>query len=78
MYVVRGQDCGGDPAREVFEVSDFEQIPKSVLEQLARDSETRLVRAFGGESRLRAEFKKQRITPDRLTSELAIAFKPYF
>lgn len=78
LYVVKDQDCGGDPAREVFEVRDFEQVPQPVLEQLARDSKSRLVRAFGGESRLWAEFKKQRITSDRLTPELAIAFKPYF
>lgn len=78
FYVVKGQDCGGDPAREAFEVRDFEQIPKPVLERLARDSKARLVRAFGGESRLRAEIKKQGITSDRLTPELAIAFKPYF
>ncbi|MGF6276142.1 hypothetical protein ABIB38_004553 [Massilia sp. UYP11] len=78
IYVVKGKDCGGDPAREVFEVRDFEQIPKPVLERLARDAKARLVCAIGGESRLRAEFKKQRVTSDRLTPELAVAFKPYF
>jgi len=78
IYVVKDQDGGGDPAREVFEVRDFEQVPQPVPEQLARDSKSRLVRAFGGERRLRAEFKKQGITSDRLTPEMAIAFKPYF
>lgn len=78
LYVFKGGNCGGDPAREVFEVRDFTQVPKPVLEQLAQDLKSRLVRAFGSETRLRAEIKKQGIAPDRLTPELAEAFKAYF
>ena len=78
IYVVKGKNCGGDPARDVFEVREFEEIPQLVLEQLAQDLQSRLVRAFGGDVRLRAEIKKQRIARDRLTPELSTAFSAYF
>lgn len=78
IYVVKGKDCGGDPARDIFDVRDFEAVPQAVLEQLAQDLKSRLVHAFGGDARLRAEFKKQRIARDRLTPELSAAFKAYF
>lgn len=50
IYIVKGTNCGGDPAREVFDVRDFEQVPQPVLQQLAQDLKSRLVRAFGGEA----------------------------
>ena len=78
IYVVKDKNCGGDPARDVFEVRDFEEIPQLVLEQLAQDLQSRLVRAFGGDVRLRAEIKKQRIARDRLTPELSTAFSALF
>lgn len=78
VYVVKDKDCGGDPARDVFDVRDFEEVPQAVLEQLAQDLRSRLVRAFGGDAGLRAEIKKQRIARDRLTPELSKAFKMYF
>lgn len=78
IYVVKGKNCGGDSARDVFEVRDFEEVPQPVLEQLAQDLKSRLVRAFGGDARLRAEIKKQRIARDLLTPELSKAFEAYF
>lgn len=78
IYVVKGEDCGGDPARDVFDVRDFDEVPQPVLEQLAQDLKTRLLRAFGSDARLRAEIKKQRVARDRLTPELSKAFKAYF
>lgn len=78
MYVVKGKDCGGDPAQDVFDVRDFEQVPQAVLELLADDLKSRLVRAFGGEARLRAKIKQQGIKPERLTPELAKPLMTYF
>jgi len=78
LYEVKGVECRGDPAREVFDVRDFKQIPQAVLQQLARDLAARLVRALGGEDRLRAEIKNQRIDFDQLSPELQEAFAPYF
>ncbi len=67
-----------EPADESFEVRDFDQIPLPILQQLARDLATRLVRAVGGPDKLRAEIKSQRIDYERLSPELQEAFKPYF
>lgn len=78
VYVIKDKDCGGDPAREVFDVRDFKAVPQAVLEQLAQDLKSRLLRAFGSDARLRAEIKKQRITRNRLTPELSKAFDAYF
>jgi hypothetical protein len=78
LYAVTGNKCVGDPADESFEARDFNQTPLPILQQLARDLATRLVRAVGGPDRLRAEIKNQRIDFDRLSPELQDAFKPYF
>jgi len=78
FYTITGTKCGGDPAREVFDVRDFKETPQPVLRQLARDLAARLVRALGGEDRLRAEIKNQHIDFDQLSPELQEAFAPYF
>lgn len=78
MYIVSGSDCGGDPARDVFDVRDFEEIPKAVLDQLADDLVTRLIRVYGSADRLRAQLRQQGIESKQLTPELQRAFKPYF
>jgi len=78
VYTVKGTKCGGDPAREVFDVRDFNEIPQPVLQQLANDLAARLAKAFGGANRLRAELQGQRIDFDQLSPELQVAFKPYF
>jgi hypothetical protein len=78
FYTIRGSKCGGDPAREVFDVRDFNETPQPVLQQVAHDLATRLVRAVGGADRLRAELRNQRIDFDQLSPELQEAFRPYF
>ena len=78
VYTISGAQCGGDAARETFEVRDFKQIPREVLQQLARDLATRLVRAVGGAGRLRTEIINQRIDFQLLSPETQEAFKPYF
>ncbi len=78
VYKVSGTECNGDPARETFVVRDPKQIPREVLQELARDLVIRLVRAAGGAKRLRAEIKNQRIDFQQLSPEMQEAFKPYF
>ncbi|WP_198115874.1 hypothetical protein [Massilia rhizosphaerae] len=78
LYAVTGNKCVDDPADESFEARDFDQTPLPILQQLARDLATRLVRAVGGPDKLRAEIKSQRIDFDKLSPELQEAFKPYF
>lgn len=78
VYKVSGTECNGDPARETFVVRDPKQIPREVLQELARDLVTRLVRAAGGAKRLRAEIKNQHIDFQQLSPEMQEAFKPYF
>lgn len=78
IYVVSGSECGGDPARDVLAVRDFDEVPRVVLEQLADDLVTRLIRAYGSGDRLRAQIRQQRIGSEQLTPELQRAFKPYF
>lgn len=77
IYEVKGQTCGGDPAREVFEVRDLDRIPQAVLQRLAVDFASRLAMAVGGEERLRDLLVKQRIDVRRLSPELRDAFGPY-
>lgn len=78
LYIVTGSQCVDDPADESFEVRDFNQTPRPILQQLARDLAARLVRAVGGPDTLRAEIKNQRIDFDHLSPELQEAFRPYF
>jgi len=77
IYEVNGQTCGGDPAREVFEVRDLDRIPQAVLQRLAVDFASRLSMAVGGEERLRDLLVKQRIDARKLSPELRDAFGPY-
>jgi hypothetical protein len=78
LYAVTGNKCIDDPADESFEARDPNQIPLPILRQLAQDLVARLVRAVGGQDKLRAEIGNQRIDFDRLSPELQEAFKPYF
>jgi hypothetical protein len=77
LMSVTGNTCAGDPADEAMHAPS-DEVPLSILKQLARDLATRLVRAVGGADKLRAEIKNQRIDFDRLSPELQEAFKPYF
>jgi len=77
IYEVDGQTCGGDPAREVFEVRDLDRIPQGVLQRLAVDFASRLAVAVGGEERLRNLLVKQRIDARKLSPELRDAFEPF-
>ncbi len=78
VYKVSDGQCGGDSARETFDVRDPKQIPREVLQQLARDLAARLARAVGGADRLRTEIANQRIDFQQLSPELQEAFKAYF
>lgn len=83
VFIVQGGKCGGDDARETFEVRDPNaentgNVPILILRDLARDLAAQTVRAFGGPERLRAEIKKQRIDINQLSPELQEAFAPYF
>lgn len=83
VFTVQGGKCGGDDARETFEVRDPNaenngNVPIPVLRELARDLAAQTVRVFGGPDRLRAEIRKQRIDFNQLSPELQEAFAPYF
>ncbi|GAB3429378.1 hypothetical protein NX773_09505 [Massilia solisilvae] len=83
VYTVTGRKCGGDDARETFEVYDPNaandgNVPDPILRELARDLAARTVRAFGGPDRLRAEITSQRIDFNSLPVELQEAFSPFF
>lgn len=83
VFTVHGSTCGGDDARETFDVRDPNaentgNVPIPILRELARDLAVQTVRAFGGPERLRAEIKNQRIDFDQLSPELQEAFRPYF
>lgn len=77
IYEVNGQSCGGDPAREVFEVRDTDRIPQIVLQRLAVDFASRLSVAVGGKERLRDLLVRQRVNVRTLSPELREAFEPY-
>jgi hypothetical protein len=78
VHKISNGHCGGDAARETFDVRDPKQIPREVLRQLARDLAARLVREVGGADRLRTEITNQRIDFELLSPEIQQAFKPYF
>lgn len=78
LYAVTGNKCVDDPADESFVAREPTQIPLPILRQLAHDLVARLVRAVGGQDKLRAEIKNQRIDFEQLSPELQEAFKPYF
>jgi len=77
IYEVTGLQCVDDPAREVFDVRDLDRIPQVVLQRLAKDLASRLVRAFGSQDRLRDELAKQHADGGKLPPELREAFAPY-
>jgi hypothetical protein len=77
MYIVANGKCVSDPADEYFK-GPTDEVPLSILQVLARDLAARLVHAFGGADKLRAEIKNQRIDFDTLPPVLQDAFRPYF
>lgn len=67
-----------DTARQVFDDRLFdEELPETVLKSLAADFARRLVKAFGGPARLRAELKNQHVDKNALPPELLTALNPY-
>lgn len=78
VYKISNGQCGGDSARETFNVRDPRQIPREVLRELAHDLAARLARDVGGADRLRTEITNQRIDFNLLPPEIQEAFKPYF
>ena len=82
-YTVTGAKCGGDDAKETFEVHDPDadndgNVPIPILKTLAFDMAARTIEAVGGADRLRAEIRAQRIDFGRLPPALQEAFGPYF
>lgn len=83
VYTVTSAKCGGDDARETFDVHDQNadntgNVPIPMLKALAFDLAAKTVKAFGGPDKLRAAIVAQRIDFDTLPPELQEAFKPYF
>jgi hypothetical protein len=74
---INGTHCTAfGPAREVFDVRAFNEIPQPVFRSLATDFSTRLARALGGQEKLRRDLKNQRVDVGRLPQELHDAFSP--
>lgn len=77
VFYVQGDKCTLiGPARETFDARFFEEIPQPVLQQLATDLAQRLTRAFGGATRLRLQFERQKLLATKLPVELQEAFAP--
>lgn len=70
LQVIRDGACSSQSAREIFELRDFEDIPRPALQALAADLARSLVRAFGTVERVRAELKNQRIDVGQLPPEV--------
>lgn len=64
-------------AREVFETRYLEETPGPILQKLADNLASRLADAFGGRDNLRAELRRQRAQPGRISPEISTAFAPY-
>lgn len=78
FFTDRGTCTYIDMARQVFDDRLFdEELPEAVLKSLAADVARRLVKAFGGPDKLRAEFRNQHVDKDALPPELLAALKPY-
>lgn len=79
FFTDRGTCTVIDMPRQVFDDRLFDnEMPQSVLKQLAADLVARLARAFGGPDRLRLELRNQHVDPESLSPELREAFKGYF
>jgi hypothetical protein len=78
VYRIEGSECMGlGAAREVFDVRALDEIPQPVLQQLADDLASRLVRAFGGPEKLGNAWRRQKVDQLHLPLELQRAFQPY-
>ncbi|TFW28276.1 hypothetical protein [Massilia horti] len=78
LLYTEGDSCTDvDSARQVFDDRIFDSVPQPILSKLASDLAKRLVRAYGGAGRLRAELQAQHIDPEELPAELHDAMKPY-
>jgi hypothetical protein len=83
VYTVTDSKCGGDDARETFDVHDEDaehtgNVPIPMLKALALDLAARTVKAFGGPEKLRAAIIAQRIDFNSLPPEFQQAFAAYF
>jgi hypothetical protein len=83
VYTVTDTRCGGDDARETFDVHDENaaisgNVPIPILQALASDLAVRTVKAFGGPDKLRAALISQRIDYNALPPEFQQAFAAYF
>jgi hypothetical protein len=83
VYTVTDSKCGGDDARETFDVHDEKaeitgNVPIPMLQALASDLAVRTVKAFGGPDKLRAAIIAQRIDFNSLPPEFQVAFAGYF
>lgn len=80
VFSTEGETCNYiDTARQVFEDRLFDdELPESVLKQLAADIPKRFAKAFGGAEKLRAELRKQHVDKAALPPELLSELRPYF
>lgn len=79
IFYIRGNDCIYiDETRHTFidRVFNDEMSPR-ILQGLATDAATRLVRAYGDANRLRSEVRNQKLDTDILPAELKERLKPY-
>ena len=68
---ISGTHCTAfGPAREVFDVRAFNEIPQPIFRSLAADFSSRLARALGGQEKLQRALTNQRIDLARLPPEL--------
>jgi hypothetical protein len=75
---VQGQTCRViDPARDVFDDRNYDEISQPMLQKLGDDFAARLVRAFGGANQLRTELRNQRVDQEELPAELRTSMAPY-
>lgn len=77
ISIVDSRCIGYGQAREVFNVRNFDEIPRHVLQALAADLAKRLVRGLGGEDNFRRLVRKQVASEQSLPPELGEAFKRY-
>lgn len=81
ILVVKSQDrCSliDADARRYFSERIFDdELPQDALQRLSVDFASRMSKAFGGERRLKAEMRNQRVDPDTLPEELRRAFRTF-
>lgn len=77
VFRIEGGTCTGiGPVREVFAVRPLDEVPQSVLQQLAAGMANTLKRICGGKAALEKAMQRKGIAPSGLPPELRDAFRP--